>query len=187
MTCSRSKAMLIENTASGDYIMNLNAVIRPNATCVGSGSGVGKICSDYGDIRRNVGGGNGINDPTLVQRSYLSSGSRPTRLNDIPDTLANPAPVLNCVRNNNQMSDNKGNALASFHTRNFHTSQASFQEKDISNYFLFPNSWCDDYFKLNSIGGFIPTRSLESRRMSEKYAETKNSKMSNTSYGSYGC
>ena len=179
--CS-SKALLNENTSTYDYVIAPESRLHPNAVCVGSGSGAGVTCSNYGALRKTVGGPRGIGDPTLIQRSWRSSGCAPGALNDVVDTLSLPFEA----RSVNGVALNKGAEMTAYHTRNFQTSSASFQEKDISNYHLFPKNWSIGYSGMSAVGGWRPSRSNASCATTAKFNATANAPISATSYGSYG-
>ena len=178
--CS-SKALLNESNSTYNYVMSPESRLHPNAICVGSGPGMGVTCSNYGALRRDVGGENGIGDPSLIQRSWWSSGCAPGTINDIKDTLDLPFEARG-----NGVALNKGADLTSFHTRNFQTSQASFQERDISSYHLFPKNWSVGYTGLSSVGGFLPSRSIANCGANSRYPATACAPISAYSYGSYG-
>lgn len=180
--CS-SKALL-NDYSKGQYAyqMTVSSRLHPNAMCVGPGSGAGVTCGRYGALRKDVGGPGGIGDPTLVQRSWKSSGCPPGALNDVPDTLGDPASIYNpkCL------APNRGTELTSFHTRNFHSNAAAWNERNISNYFLFPKIWSEGYNGIAQVQGWRPTRMIGSCMSSYKYTGAANSPLSKDSYGSYG-
>ena len=181
-SCSKRFSTPGESRISYNYRMDLAANLHPGAVCVGNGSGAGVSCSEYGALRRNIGGPDGTGDPTLWQRSWRSSGSAPGPLNDIKDTLSDQI----MVSNPNRLSLNKGAAMTAFHTRNFNTSVASVNERDISNYFMFPKNWSDGYTGLSSVGGNLPSRTVDGCKTNATYRANAMQPISMGSYGSYG-
>jgi hypothetical protein len=183
-TCSSRALIPGESRGEYAYQMQINSRLHPDAVCVGEGPGLGVQCSAYGALRRPVGGPNGIGDPTLVQRSWRSSGCQPGALNDMVDTLSDP---VSRARVSNGVILNRGaGSMGGYHTRNFQTSVASWGERDISAYTLFPNNWADGYIGVNAVNGWIPTRTTASCNANSKYAATAEQPVSSKSYGSYG-
>lgn len=183
VACS-SKNLL--NTSPGyfEYRTALNTVIRPNTICAGSGPG-NLSCSHYGTVRRTVGGLNGIQDPTLIQRSYFSSGCAPSALNEFPDTLDQPVKWKNQVAG---ININKGGNLTGFHTRNFQTNYSSVNEnpKYVDRFLNVGSSWTNGYHGLNSVDGNKSSRLIESCRINKKYRQLADTGISAASFGSYG-
>ena len=181
--CS-SKALLNEERPGiYAYKTSLNSRLHPNAVCVGNGPGVQLTCSGYGALRRKVGGPGGIGDPTLVNRSYFSSGCAPTRFNEMVDTLGDPVIWKNT---HNKVALNKGAGMSAMHTRDFNTSYASVNEYPVARYNLFPKSWTSGYHGMTAFGGNYNERALATCRANAKFPATAYSPVSRKSYGSFG-
>ena len=158
------------------YQMDLDSRIHPNAICVGAGPGAGVSCSNYGALRRKV---SQIGDPTLVQRSWLSSGAPPGPLNTAPDTLNQPLRTVNPTG----VHLNRGLGMEPKYNHVLRSETGSWNERDISQRFLFPSQWPGGYSGMRG-GGFMPTRMMAARDASTKYERKEGVKR--VSYGSYG-
>jgi len=182
MSC-KSKSCLSETPAQSAYRMAVQAVLRPGTACVGSGPGPGVSCGEYGALRRTIGGRGGIQDPTLVQRSYISSGCAPTRLNDMPDTQKDPVTWVNPCG----AALNKGAAMQSVHTRNSLINYASVNEQNVSPYALqIGNRWSSGYHGMSAVGGNISTRLRSACDTEQRFKNAECSYISRGSFGSYG-
>jgi hypothetical protein len=179
--CASKSLIPGESLGNYYYQMDLSANLHPDSICVGSGSGAGVTCSNYGALRRDVGGRHGIGDPSLIQRSWNSSGCAPGVLNDIPDTLGDPSVVVNP----NGVALNKGANLTAFHTRNFQSSSTAWNERNISDYFMFPKNWSEGYTGLSSVGGNRPSRMSAACLSNSSSRANFNQPISMGSYGSY--
>jgi hypothetical protein len=181
--CS-SKNLL--STAPGPfaYRTQLNSELHPGAICAGSGAGLGRSCSSYGASRRTVGGVDGIRDPTLIQRSYFSSGCPPNKFTNMEDTLSDPVNWANPEG----IALNKGASMSSFHTRNFQTNYTSVNENPrfVDRALQIGSSWTSGYAGLSAVGGNIPERMVASYKVNGKYRKYENEPISRLSYASYG-
>ena len=83
--CSSKSSLNEDSIGQNAYRMAIEAVLSPDAICLGTGPGNGVNCSYYGAARRAIGGPHGIGDPVLAHRSWLSSGCPPTRLEQFED------------------------------------------------------------------------------------------------------
>jgi hypothetical protein len=178
MSCCRTKSCLSENAAQSEYRLAVEAMIRPGAICVGSAQGPGVSCSNYGELRKPINGPDGVIDPSLVQRSYISSGASPTKWNDMPDTQKDPIIWIN----NCGADINKGAGLQAIHTRNSLVNYASVNEQNVSPYALqIGNRWADGYVGMSSVGGNISTRQNSACETDQRFKTTEG-----YAFGSYG-
>jgi len=184
VVCS-SKNLLTTSPGHFAYRTQLNTELRPDAICAGSGAGLGRSCSSYGASRRTVGGANGIHDPTLIQRSYWSSGCPPNKFTALDDdTLSDPVNWANPEG----IALNQGGAMSSFHTRNFQTNYTSVNENPgyVDRALQIGSTWASGYAGLSAVGGNIPERVVSSCRSNSRYRKYENEPISRSSYASYG-
>lgn len=161
-----------DDTKLVNYYMAPESVNRKTGLCVGTGGGQTQ-CSFYGDVRRRVGGADGIADPALVNRSGRSSGCPVTQQDFMVDSLNHPA----------MQFDPQWSGLS---TRSANANRALVKEYDISRYNMFRKEWRDGYDGMNSVDGFRPLRMMASDRSNQRFEEFKNAPISRRSYGSYG-
>lgn len=179
--CAAKSTLMEESPGFYAYHTQLNTRLRPNAICAGAANS--SICSNYGTARRPVGPDrpNAIKDPVLVQRSYISSGCPPSRLQDQYESFDDPV-----VWNNPNRVNTNSERNFNFHTRNFITSVASVQEQPVDRYFMFPKNWSDGFAGMNALGGNISEREVARCELNSPYRLFQNSNISRGSYGSYG-
>lgn len=185
-TCTRQRCGISGseqfNGAMFAYNTNIATAIRPNATCVGSGSGLGVNCSSYtyGGPRRTIAS---IGDPVLINRAYNSSACTAPEFNTMVDTLSQPIQYTP----EQVAALNKGIGLSSWHTRQF-ASNSAIQERNISAWSLTkPNQWSDGYQGRSPIDAMnTPTRQTALCHANSKYRQFADTGISRNSYGSYG-
>lgn len=177
MSCSRQQCT-IQNTPTNTfnegqfaYNMKIGAHVYPGSSCLGSGAGLGRQCSWYGPLRSTIAA---TGDPTLWQRSYISSGCAPTKFNTLPDA---PGPV------DYSRYQNKGDQVNSYHTRNWSSNTESVVEHDMSQRMMQARSWSDGFAGIDAVGGNIPSRENARCSTNSRFRQTQNQ---TNSYGSYG-
>lgn len=174
--CSRGQCSFqsnpdnILNQAQYAYQTDRNATIRQDSLCIGNGGGLGVMCSKYGAARVTAAE---LGDPTLIQRSYMSSACPPSAITHMPDTQHSPAPGA-------------GLGVTSFATRNFFLNTRDVTEKNMLPLNLFPNSGgAEGYKGLARIHTWIPSREISRCRVNAQASAAACAPLSAQSYGSY--
>ena len=170
------------NAGQFAYRMSPESVLVPDGVCIGAGPGPGVMCSSYGALRATAAQ---IGDPTLMDRSYFSSGCPNPNLPDYPQ-----------MPQSSPMGDRDPYSMMSWPSRVLERRIDDSTQYAIGNrtFALSPTlvgfqSGVDSsgYQGVGTIGTNIPSRSQARTALTNLYTNAKNSGYSKNSYGSYGC
>lgn len=164
-----------------DYHMNTAAVLRPNAMALGSVGGVGRVAGYYGAKRSTI----ACHDPTVWQRSYLSSGCGTNALTAaIPD--GRDVPIIYTPEQ--QALLNKGSSIQSYSSRLGLEDDSIRESHILASYRLSqPNESMGAYTTPWGISGsYIPSRQVGLCQSQSQYLSTQGKGINAGHFGSYG-
>jgi hypothetical protein len=159
-----------------DWTFNVSANVRPNSTCLGSGSGACVTC-DQTNLRSTIPQHEGY----LYQRSFLSSaGPAFPFITNFPDTLSTPLVLTEAE----QRTLNKGTGLLSYNSRLWeHQGNVMESTAPFARASTVGTSWRETFAFSPSTGVNTSTRVQQLNDASIKDALTRSQF---GSYGSYG-
>jgi hypothetical protein len=154
-----------EDSPIYSYYMDRHTVSRNNAVCRDFTPG-GTQCSTAGPDLHPM---SYYDDPALFGRSGLSSGCPPPP----------------CGNQDINAFSSKPRCTPAWSGIVPVSNRSSISELDLSHYTMVPNAWSSGYHGIN-VNEFMPMRMLQAIAANEKFKNCKNSRLSASSYGSYG-